>query len=246
MIELEKVDKSFGSFHAVKELSLRVPDGELYGFLGPNGAGKTTTVKMIVGLMRPSRGRVLVDGRDVVEEPEAVKRRTGYIPDTPYVYPQLTVGEYLDFVEGVYELDPEPARRIRARYTERFRLDEWHQDLVENLSHGMKQKMLFTGVFMLRPSVIVIDEPMVGLDPESARVMKESLRREVEARNTSVFLSTHSLEVAQEICDRVGILSGGRLLAEGSYGTLRRSREESLEDVFLRITSETTRAAPDR
>lgn len=243
MIQLDDVTKNFGSFTAVDGLSLSVPDGELYGFLGPNGAGKTTTVKMIVGLMRPSGGRITVDGHDVQEEPERVKRRTGYIPDTPYVYPQLTVREYLDFVEGIYGLDPGRAGRIRESYFERFRLGNWHQDLVENLSHGMKQKMLFTGVFMLEPSVIVIDEPMVGLDPESARVMKESLRYEVEERDTSVFLSTHSLEVAQEICDRVGILSEGQLLAEGPYGDLRRNPGESLEELFLRITSETTRSA---
>lgn len=243
MIELDGVTKTFGSFAAVEDLSVKVPGGELYGFLGPNGAGKTTTVKMIVGLMRPTRGQVRVCGRDVESEPEAVKRQTGYIPDTPYVYPQLTMEEYLDFVEGIYGLDPERSEPIREWYTEQFRLNDWHQDRVENLSHGMKQKMLFTGIFMLEPSVIVIDEPMVGLDPPSAHVMKQSLRYEVEERNTAVFLSTHSLEVAQEICDRVGIISQGRLLAEGSYGELRDGQQESLEDVFLRITSETTRPA---
>jgi ABC-2 type transport system ATP-binding protein len=244
VIELDGVTKKFGDFTAVDDLSVSVPSGELFGFLGPNGAGKTTTVKMMVGLLKATAGTITVAGHNVATDPEAAKRITGYIPDTPYVYPQLTVGEYLDFVEDLYELDSDASREIRRHYFEEFRLGDWHQDLIKNLSHGMKQKMLFTGLFMMEPDVMVIDEPMVGLDPESARILKSALRREVEEKGTAIFLSTHSLEVAQQICDRVGILEHGKLRSVGRYEELRREAGESLEDVFLRITGEESTAAP--
>ncbi|MFB6346006.1 MAG: ABC transporter ATP-binding protein [bacterium] len=242
MIEIRDLTKSFGDFTAVKDLTLSVDNGELYGFLGPNGAGKTTTVKMITGLLKPTSGSVTVAGFDVAESPEAAKQVTGYIPDSPYVYPQLAMDEYLDFVENLYDLDVESAREIRDYYFEKFNLGNWHQDLIRNLSHGMKQKMLFTSIFMMEPEVIVIDEPMVGLDPESSRVFKEALRYEVEERSTAVFLSTHSLEVAQEICDTVGILKEGELISEGPLETLQQTSDETLEEVFLRITREETKA----
>ncbi|MFB6355508.1 MAG: ABC transporter ATP-binding protein [bacterium] len=240
MINFDGVTKDFGSFCAVDQLDVTVPRGELYGFLGPNGAGKTTTVKMSVGLLRPTSGCVEINGNNVVEHPEKSKQITGYIPDTPYVYPQLTMEEYLDFVEDIYRLSPGESRPIREHYFEEFRLGEWHQDLIKNLSHGMKQKMLFTGIFMMEPQVMVIDEPMVGLDPESARVLKEALRYEVEERGTAIFLSTHSLEVAEEICDRVGILREGELIAEGEFEELQEKADETLEQVFIRITGEDT------
>lgn len=243
MIQLRGVWKQFGSFTAVEDLSLEVAPGELFGFLGPNGAGKTTTLKMIMGLLQPTRGEITVGGYNVMENPEAVKSLAGFIPDTPYVYPQLTMEEYLDFVEDLYDCPPDETRPLRERYYEQFRLGDWHQDLIRNLSHGMKQKMLFTGLFMRQPRVMVIDEPMVGLDPQSARTLKELLRQEVEQRDVAVFLSTHSLEVAEEICDRVGILSEGRLLDRGRFQDLRRRQEQSLEDVFLRMTSERSSAA---
>lgn len=244
MIELDGVTKQFGDFYAVRDLDVTVPKGELFGFLGPNGAGKTTTVKMMVGLLRPTSGTVTLDGINVVESPAQAKQITGYIPDTPYVYPQLTVEEYLDFVEELYRLEGDDHRRIREEYFEKFRLGDWHQDLIKNLSHGMKQKMLFTGLFMMQPKIMVIDEPMVGLDPESARIMKQALRDQVERRETAVFLSTHSLEVAQEICDRVGIIEHGEIRARGRYRDLREQADESLEEVFLRITGEESAAAP--
>lgn len=243
MIDLQNVTKQFGDFVAVNDLSVQVPSGELFGFLGPNGAGKTTTVKMMVGLLRPTAGRIKIGPHNIVNSPRDAKKITGYIPDTPYVYPQLTVGEYLDFVEDLYELNSEESTEIREYYFERFRLGNWHQDLIKNLSHGMKQKMLFTGLFMMQPEVMVIDEPMVGLDPESARVLKSALRHEVEERDTAIFLSTHSLEVAQEICDRVGILAHGELLSIGRYEELRQATNESLEEVFLRITGEESSVA---
>lgn len=244
MIILEAVTKKFGQFHALESLSFRIDNGELYGFLGPNGAGKTTTVKMTVGLLKPTSGTITVDGFNVSENPMDVKEITGYIPDTPYVYPQLTMREYLDFIEDIYDLNGEQAENIREEYYEKFNLSNWHQDLVQNLSHGMKQKMLFTAIFMMEPSVIVIDEPMVGLDPESARVMKTALRYEVEQRNTTILLSTHSLEVAQDICDRVGIIRQGALIAEGTYESLRNQQDETLEEIFLRVTREKTSSSP--
>lgn len=243
MINLQQIDKKFGDFQAVQKLDIQVESGEIYGFLGPNGAGKTTTVRMMVGLLEVTSGEITITGKNITKQPEAVKQITGYIPDTPYVYPQLTMNEYLDFIEDIYNLDPEKSTPIREKYFRKFRLDEWHQDLIKNLSHGMKQKMLFTSVFMLEPEVIVIDEPMVGLDPHSSRVMKNSLRKEAKNRSTTVFLSTHSLEVAREICDRVGILDRGRLLAEGRFEELQQKQSESLEEVFLRLTEEKTSTA---
>jgi len=243
MIKLRNLTKSFGNFTAVSSLDLSVPAGELYGFLGPNGAGKTTTVKLITGLLKPTAGSIQVGSYNIEESPEAAKRITGYIPDNPYVYPQLTLSEDLDFVRDLYDLDGERSGQIREEYFDRFNLDNWHQDLIRNLSHGMKQKMLFTAMFMMEPDVIVIDEPMVGLDPHSSRVFKESLRTEVEKQETAVFLSTHRLEVAEEICDRIGILRGGHLLAEGSYESLRERGSETLEEVFLRVTEERSAGA---
>ena len=240
MIELQQVDKKFGDFEAVSNLDLQVKPGEIYGFLGPNGAGKTTTVRMMVGLLQITSGVITICGHNVENKPVAVKEITGYIPDTPYVYPQLTMNEYLDFIEDIYNLDTERSTPIRKKYFRKFRLGEWHQDLIKNLSHGMKQKMLLTGVFMVRPEVIIIDEPMVGLDPHSSRVMKNSLLEEAEKNNTAVFLSTHSLQVAEEICDRVGILDHGRLLAEGEFEQLQQKDSETLEEVFLRLTEEKT------
>lgn len=240
MIEINALTKRFGDFTAVEDLTLSVENGELYGFLGPNGAGKTTTVKMTTGLLKPTEGRVTVGGYDVESSPEDAKRITGYIPDSPYVYPQLAMDEYLDFIEELYDLDSNSSKKIRDYYFEEFNLGNWHQDLIRNLSHGMKQKMLFTAIFMMEPEVIVIDEPMVGLDPESSRVFKRALRYEVDERNTAVFLSTHSLEVAEDICDRVGILKQGELIAEGALGTLRDRAGETLEEVFLRLTREET------
>lgn len=240
MIDIENLTKRFGDFTAVDRLNLTVPAGELYGFLGPNGAGKTTTVKMITGLLKPTEGSVTVGGFNVEQSPEAAKQITGYIPDSPYVYPQLAMDEYLDFIENLYDLHPDSAGEIREYYFEKFNLGNWHQDLIRNLSHGMKQKMLFTSIFMMEPEVIVIDEPMVGLDPESSRVFKEALQYEINERNTAIFLSTHSLEVAEEICDRVGILKEGQLIAEGPLETLSETTDETLEEVFLRITREET------
>jgi len=240
MIKLQRVDKKFGDFKAVSNLDLQVKPGEIYGFLGPNGAGKTTTVRMMVGLLQITSGIITIGGYNVANQPVAVKKITGYIPDTPYVYPRLTMNEYLDFIEDIYNLDSEESSPIREKYFRKFRLDEWHQDLIKNLSHGMKQKMLLTGVFMLQPEVIVIDEPMVGLDPHSSRVMKNSLREQAKNRDTAVFLSTHSLQVAEEICDRVGILARGRLLAEGKFEELQQKESETLEEVFLRLTEEKT------
>lgn len=245
MIKLENLRKEFGDFTALDDLSITVSDGELYGFLGPNGAGKTTTVKMMTGLLKPTRGSVRIGPYDLLEEPESAKKITGYIPDSPYVYPQLTMSEYLDFVQDLFGLDKQRSDQLREEYYEKFNLDEWHQDLIRNLSHGMKQKMLFTALFMMEPEVVVIDEPMVGLDPQSSRVFKSALRKEVEDRDTAVFLSTHSLEVAQQICDRVGILRRGELIAEGTYRELKQKDDETLEEVFLRVTREKSKEASE-
>ncbi|HUP00463.1 MAG TPA: ABC transporter ATP-binding protein [Gemmatimonadota bacterium] len=234
--------KSFGSFPVLKGISLEVERGELYGFLGPNGAGKTTTIKILTGLLLPSRGRALVAGFDVTVDPYEVKRRVGYVPDRVFLYEKLTGAEFLEFVGHLYKLDPRTVRGESAELIERFDLGDWTGELIEAYSHGMRQKLALTAALLHRPEVVVIDEPMVGLDPRSARRVK-TLLRELVDRGQTVFLSTHTLEVAEELCSRVAIIHRGQIVAQGTLDSLRREAmhdDGSLEAVFLRLTEEET------
>ncbi len=242
-IACRDLEKRFGGFRVLKGISLDVERGELFGFLGPNGAGKTTTIRILTGLLLPTAGTVEVAGWDVVRDPYEVKRRIGYVPDRAFLYDKLTGGELLEFVGHLHRMRPEAVRREAEPLLERFGLAGWSNELVEAYSHGMRQKLALVAALLHRPDVVVIDEPMVGLDPRSARVVKELLR-ELAARGQTVFLSTHSLEVAEELCTRVAILQEGRVVARGTLDELRRqARQEagSLESIFLRLTEETAR-----
>jgi len=240
MIELVGLGRDFGEFTALAALDLVVRAGEVFGFLGPNGAGKTTTIRCITGLLPPSRGVVLVGGRDVAREPRATKACVGYIPDSPFLYDKLTGDEYVAFVAGLWGMPREAAIEAAMPYYERFQLAEVRHELIEGYSHGMKQKLVMTAAFVHDPQVLVVDEPTVGLDPRSVLEVKE-LFRTMAAAGKTVFLSTHSLDVAETVCSRIGILARGRLVALGSMTELReRARVEggSLERVFLTLTEE--------
>lgn len=238
MIEIIKVNKSFGEKKAVSDLSLEVRRGEFFAFLGPNGAGKTTTIKMITGLLRPDSGTVRICGIDVSRNPEGAKMKTGYIPDSPYLYEKLTAREYLQFTGGLYRMTKEKIEDKTERLFELFGMNGWADSRCEEYSHGMRQKVIFCSAFLHEPEVLVVDEPMVGLDPQSARLVKDLLKT-LTARGTTVFISTHTLSVAEELCDRVGIVNKGELIAVGSIDELRGGSEaagDNLEKLFLALT----------
>jgi len=238
MIRLENLTRRFGRTVAVDRLNLQVPQGEFFAFLGPNGAGKTTTIKMMAGLLRPSEGTVCVDGFDIQRSPEQAKGRIGYIPDRPFLYEKLTAWEYLRFVAHLYRFPATEAERKMREWLTIFGLAERAGEYIESFSHGMRQKLVFASAFLHEPAAYVIDEPMVGLDPAGARLVKDLLKKEAAAGRT-VFLSTHTLSVAEELADRIGIIHQGRLLALGTLEELRRQARAAqmrLEDLFLLLT----------
>jgi len=239
MIELEHVVKRFGELAAVDDLTLTVERGELFAFLGPNGAGKTTTIKMIVGLLRADEGSVRVCGYDVRTEGVLAKSKIGYIPDQPYLYDRLTGREFLEFVGRMYEMDrTEAGKRIEA-LGELFEIVGFMDELCANYSHGMRQRVVICSALLHDPEVIVVDEPMVGLDPKGARLMKSVFRERV-GRGLTVFMSTHTLAVAEETADRVGIIHKGKVLAVGRVEeivSLSRSPGAGLEEAFLQLTT---------
>ena len=240
MIELKALTKRYGSFTAVDAIDLSVPKGELFGFLGPNGAGKTTTLRMIAGILRPSSGTVHIGDIDVTADPMTAKAKLGYIPDRPYIYEKLTGSEFLRFVAGLYSQNGKVIEHRGRELLALFDLEEWRDELVESYSHGMKQKLIISSAFIHRPEVIVVDEPMVGLDPKAARILKD-LFREYTKRGHTVMMSTHTLEVAETMCDRIGIIQGGKIRALGTMDELRASSEsgaEGLEEIFLKLTGE--------
>jgi len=238
MIRLEGVAKRYGGFTAVDGLTLDVPRGEIFGFLGPNGAGKTTTIRMVAGVLEPTAGRILVGGDDLATNPTAAKARMGYVPDRPFLYEKLSGGEFLRFVAGLWGRDGEAAEARADRLLELFHLAPWKNELIESYSHGMRQKLLISSALIHQPELIVVDEPMVGLDPRSARLLKDLLRAFVGQGGT-VFLSTHTLEVAEALCDRIAIISGGRIIALGTMEELRAQVDAGgahLEEIFLKVT----------
>ena len=205
-----------------------VPHGQLFGFLGPNGAGKTTTLRMIAGILRPTAGTVHIDGIDVAEDPIAAKAVLGYIPDRPFIYEKLTGAEFLRFVAGLYGQDGPVIERRMTELLTLFDLLEWRDELVESYSHGMRQKLIISSAFLHKPKVIVVDEPMVGLDPKAARILKD-LFREYTKRGHTIMMSTHTLEVAETVCDRVAIIQGGRIRAAGTMDELYAERRRGSE-----------------
>ena len=239
MIELSELTRHYGSKVAVAGLDLHVPSGELFAFLGPNGAGKTTTIKMMVGLLRPTRGVMRICRLDVVEQARQVNARTGYVPDEPYLYDKLSGREFLQFIGEIYGLSTHDVETCIAEQIERFSLGEFIDQLAENYSHGMKQRLVFAAALLHEPEVLIVDEPMVGLDPRSMRLVKDLLRERAD-NGTTVFMSTHTLAVAEEIADRIGVITNGELIFLGTVDQLRQqlASDDSLEQLFLALTDE--------
>lgn len=240
MIQLRGVVKNYGSFSAVKGIELEIRRGELFGFLGPNGAGKTTTMRMIAGILAPTSGTITIGGVNLLRDPMAAKAKMGFIPDRPFVYDKLTGAEFLRFTAALYGQDgPDLESRIDELLS-LFELDRWKHELTESYSHGMRQKLIISSALVHRPEVIVVDEPMIGLDPKSARLLKELFRRFVD-RGGTVLMSTHTLEIVEGWCDRIGIIRQGELVACGTLEELRRDAAADgagLEELFLRLTGE--------
>lgn len=238
MLQLDAVVKRYGSFTAVNGVKLSVPRGEIFGFLGPNGAGKTTTIRMVAGVLRPTEGSILIGGADLQRDPVTAKGKVGYIPDRPYLYEKLSGGEFLRFVAGLWGKDEKAAEERADGLLELFSLREWKDELVESYSHGMRQKLLITSALVHQPQLIVVDEPMVGLDPRSARILKELFRAFVEAGGT-VFLSSHTLEVVEAVCDRIAIIQEGDIISRGTMAELQSESDSGgahLEEIFLKVT----------
>ena len=238
MIAIHDLVKTFGDFTAVDRVSLEARPGEIHGFLGPNGAGKTTTIRIIAGLLKPTAGRVVVNGHDLATDPEAAKASLGFIPDRPFIYEKLTAGEFLRFHAGLYGIDGAEVDTRVGKMLELFELREWEQELVEAFSHGMKQRLVMCAAFLHRPQAVLVDEPMVGLDPRGARLIKNVFRRMAE-RGVAILMSTHTLEVAQEMCDRISIIAKGKIIARGTVDELRQlagAEDAQLTPVFLKLT----------
>jgi ABC-2 type transport system ATP-binding protein len=238
MIAIHDLVKEYGKFRAVDGVTLAVPPGRIHGFLGPNGAGKTTTIRMIAGLLKPTSGRIEVNGQDLALNPAAAKASLGFIPDRPFIYEKLTAGEFLRFHAGLYGINGNGVDARVAEMLGLFELERWEHELVESFSHGMKQRLVMSAAFFHRPQAVLVDEPMVGLDPRGARLIKNVFRRMSEA-GVAILMSTHTLEVAQEMCDRISIILKGRIIAEGTVDELRRlsgSADEQLTPVFLKLT----------
>lgn len=239
MLKIDGLTKSYnkGEIRAVDDISLEIGDGEIFGFLGPNGAGKTTTIKMIVGLLKPDSGQILLDGINVWEEPMKAKSRISYVPDNPEIYDRLRGIEYLNFIGDMYGISSaDRAERIK-RFTGIFNIEDALGNIISSYSHGMKQKLVLTSALMSDPDLFILDEPMVGLDPKSSFNLKEIMRARCK-EGKSVFFSTHVMEVAEKLCDRIAIINKGKIIAMGTMEELRKTAQEkeSLENIFLELT----------
>ncbi|WP_425398912.1 ABC transporter ATP-binding protein [Aeoliella sp.] len=240
IVEFKAVGRDYGAKRAVDNLNLELMPGELFALLGHNGAGKTTTIKMLVGLLRPQVGTVMVGGYDIVEATREAVSILGYVPDQPYLYDKLSGREFLEFIAGMYGYDARQAKVLIDREVERFGLESFVDDLCESYSHGMKQRTVFAAAMLHNPQVLVVDEPMVGLDPQSIRLVKDLLREEV-SQGLCVFMSTHTLAAAEEIADRIGVMRQSKLLFTGTVDQLRKEHpdsHESLESLYLHLMSD--------
>ena len=238
MIAVESLVKKYGAFTAVDGVSLSVSPGEIHGFLGPNGAGKTTTIRIIAGLLKPTSGRITINGHDLAQAPEAAKASLGFIPDRPFIYEKLTAREFLRFHGGLYGMGAEEVEARAGEMLDLFELGRWQGELVESFSHGMKQRLVMCAAFLHRPRAVLVDEPMVGLDPRGARLIKDIFRHMSE-KGVAILMSTHTLEVAQEMCDRISIILRGQIIAHGTVDellALAGGEDEQLTPVFLKLT----------
>ena len=241
MIQLIELTKNFGQLVAVNHVNLHVKRGEIFGFLGPNGAGKTTTIKMLTGLLKPTSGKALIDGYDVVSHPMEAKQVIGFIPDQPFIYEKLTGVEFLKFIGSLFGMKKEDIQWRSSDLLSLFELDGWGEELIESYSHGMKQRLVMSAALLHNPKVIIVDEPMVGLDPKGINLVK-SVFRQKSREGVTIFLSTHTLEIAQELCHRLGIVNRGKLIAMGTLSELMTALEEetgqtgTLESLFLTLT----------
>ena len=240
MIETDDLTMHYGTVRALVGLSLNIPQGEFFAFLGPNGAGKTTAIKLLTGLMTPLRGTVRICGHDMQTDPLRAKAVLGYVPDVAVFYEKLTPVEFMRFISDVFEMDEARAREKGAELFQRFALDDCAHDRIENLSHGTRQRLAIASALLHEPKVFIIDEPMVGLDPIHARIVKQELKERSQAGMT-VLMSTHLLNIAEEVADRIGIIHHGRIIAQGTMEELRRigeGRGKKLEEIFLDMVSE--------
>jgi ABC-2 type transport system ATP-binding protein len=240
VIKIRNLVKKYSNTLAVNNLSLDVPKGEVFGFLGPNGAGKTTTIKMMMGLLKPTQGSITLNGIDISIDPVRAKSIVGYIPDRPYIYEKLTGLEYLEFVSDLYGVDKKVAAVRAKKFLEFFDLWEVANEMIEGYSHGMKQKVIISGALIHQPKVIIVDEPLVGLDPRGARQVKR-LFQDLCKQGTTLFMSTHSLGIAEAMCQRIGIIQKGKIIALGTVDELRAQAEHEhgdLEEIFLKLTGD--------
>lgn len=240
MIELKDLRKRYSDIMAVDNINLFIPKGEIFGFIGPNGAGKTTTINMLGGILAPTSGTVSICGINMEENPEKAKSKIGFIPDRPYLYEKLTGMEFLRFTADLYGVDEDAFLRKAREKLEMFSLTDWSDELIESYSHGMKQRLVMAAALLHDPEVIIVDEPMVGLDPVAINLVKNLFQR-LAKQGVTVFMSTHTLKVAEDICDRIGVIHKGSLIALGTTEDLKRdahAAEADLEQVFIRLTEE--------
>ncbi|MDQ7816063.1 MAG: ABC transporter ATP-binding protein [Melioribacteraceae bacterium] len=240
MLKIENLSKNFGSFRAVNQINLQIDKGELYGFLGPNGAGKTTTIKMITGLLSPTEGNIYLNGNDVWLNPIESKMNLGYIPDQPFLYDKLTGREFLFFCGGLYNLSKNHIRNKIDGLIDLLKIGSWIDKRTEEYSQGMKQRIVIASAFIHDPKLIIVDEPMIGLDPQSAYIVKRFFTDSVK-NGTTIFMSTHSLNVVEEICTRVGIINKGNIIFDDKLEVLRKLKDEknnNLEELFIKLTNE--------
>ena len=240
MIELKGLTKKYGNLVAVDNLNLLIPKGEIFGFIGPNGAGKTTTINMIGGILAPTSGTVMICGINMESDPEKAKRKIGFIPERPYLYEKLTGMEFLKFIADLYGVGEDVFLIKSQKKLEMFFLSDWSDDLIESYSHGMKQRLVMAAALVHDPEVIIVDEPMVGLDPMAIKMVK-NLFWNLAKQGVTIFISTHTLKVAEDICDRIGVIQKGSLIASGTPEDLKRQVNETeadLEQVFIRLTEQ--------
>jgi len=245
MISFERVTKKYGSKAAISNLSFQVNKGELFGYLGPNGAGKTTSIKSMIGLVHPEDGKILIDGKDVSKEPLAVRALIGYVPDSPFIYGKLTAREFLRFVGGLYRMETDDIEKRIKWLSDIFEMHDWMDRRSEEYSHGMKQKVVMSAAFLHRPKLIIVDEPTVGLDPPSQRLLKDMLKL-IQENGTTVFMSSHNLAEVEELCERMVIIHKGSIVAEGTLDDLRVQAEiegGNLENLFLKLTGSISKTA---